>query len=167
MCGVWATTPCARSRVASSPARTASSRARLKPATSGGTSSSGSRSCGSRFHRCASARPTSRFWSTRSWDPGTACRRRGCGCCPITIGRAPPPPARRARPPPRRFGTDGPPELVLGDDEPPVEDLESARRLFEQAYLRSLLARAGYRVGKAARLAGVTRQGLYRLLRRN
>jgi len=67
----------------------------------------------------------------------------------------------------RRFGTDGPPELVLGDDEPPVEDLESARRLFEQAYLRSLLARAGYRVGKAARLAGVTRQGLYRLLRRN
>jgi transcriptional regulator with PAS, ATPase and Fis domain len=67
----------------------------------------------------------------------------------------------------RRHGTDGPLELVLGGEEQAVENIETARRRFEQVYLRALLAKTGHNVAKAARLAGVTRQGLYRLLHRN
>jgi DNA-binding NtrC family response regulator len=55
----------------------------------------------------------------------------------------------------------------MGGDEAFVEDIETARRRFEAVYLRALLAKAGHNVAKAARLAGVTRQGLYRLLHRN
>jgi DNA-binding NtrC family response regulator len=66
-----------------------------------------------------------------------------------------------------RHGTDGALELVLGGDEPAVEAMEIARRRFEQLYLRALLAKTGQNVARAARLAGLTRQGLYRLLQRN
>jgi DNA-binding NtrC family response regulator len=55
----------------------------------------------------------------------------------------------------------------MGEGEAFVENIETARRRFEGVYLRSLLAKTGNNVAKAARLAGVTRQGLYRLLHRN
>jgi DNA-binding NtrC family response regulator len=66
-----------------------------------------------------------------------------------------------------------PPELVPAPPEEPAqpdqafESIQTARRRFEQVYLRALLARTQYNVAKAARVAGVTRQGLYRLLHRN
>jgi transcriptional regulator of acetoin/glycerol metabolism len=49
----------------------------------------------------------------------------------------------------------------------PVEPIEAARRRFEQGYLRSLLTETAHNISRAARVAGLTRQGLYRLLRRH
>jgi DNA-binding NtrC family response regulator len=66
-----------------------------------------------------------------------------------------------------RHGPEAPIDPVLAEDGPALEDLETARRRFEQDYLRSLLAKAGTNIARAARVAGVTRQGLYQLLRRN
>src|SRR5262245_19908264 len=50
---------------------------------------------------------------------------------------------------------------------PGIEDLESARRRFERGYVRALLADTKHNISKAARIAGLTRQGFYRLLRRH
>jgi DNA-binding NtrC family response regulator len=49
----------------------------------------------------------------------------------------------------------------------PINPLEEARRSFERDYLKHLLARSGDNVRKAAKLAGLTRQGLYALLARH
>jgi DNA-binding NtrC family response regulator len=48
-----------------------------------------------------------------------------------------------------------------------LPSLHAARQTFEREYLRTLLARAGHNIRKAAELAGITRQGLYGLLTRN
>jgi DNA-binding NtrC family response regulator len=65
---------------------------------------------------------------------------------------------------------DGTPALDLAElfgDGPRLPPLASARQSFEREYLRTLLARAGHNVRRAAELAGLTRQGLYGLLARN
>jgi DNA-binding NtrC family response regulator len=53
------------------------------------------------------------------------------------------------------------------DDGRPLDALEDARRTFEREYLTTLLHRAGDNVRRAAKLAGITRQGLYALLARH
>jgi transcriptional regulator with PAS, ATPase and Fis domain len=55
----------------------------------------------------------------------------------------------------------------LLDNGPSIDPLDIARRQFERDYLRTLLAKAGHNVRRAAQLAGMTRQGLYGLLARN
>jgi transcriptional regulator with PAS, ATPase and Fis domain len=65
-----------------------------------------------------------------------------------------------------RPGAESVPSNLFGDTSL-LTDLESARRCFERQYLHALLAKASYNVARAARLAGITRQGLYRLLHRN
>ncbi|HJZ88108.1 MAG TPA: sigma 54-interacting transcriptional regulator [Polyangia bacterium] len=67
----------------------------------------------------------------------------------------------------RRHGTEAPIDLLVGGEGPVVEDMETARRRFERDYLKSLLTKSGHNVARAARLAGMTRQGLYRLLHRH
>ena len=57
--------------------------------------------------------------------------------------------------------------LLVEGDGPNIDPLDTARREFERGYLRALLQKTGHNIRRAARLAGLTRQGLYGLLQRN
>jgi len=48
-----------------------------------------------------------------------------------------------------------------------IDPIEDARKAFEKDYLRKLLGKSGHNVRRAARLAGLTRQGLYALMARH
>jgi transcriptional regulator with AAA-type ATPase domain len=65
---------------------------------------------------------------------------------------------------------DGTPAIDLADAfgrQTQLPSLADARHRFERDYLRTLLARAGHNIRRAAELAGVSRQGLYGLLSRS
>jgi DNA-binding NtrC family response regulator len=69
-------------------------------------------------------------------------------------------------PPRGRIGPSALPDVFRGGEEPSpaVVSLEVARRRFEADYVKLVLARSGGRRVEAARLLGVTRQGLAKLL---
>jgi DNA-binding NtrC family response regulator len=48
-----------------------------------------------------------------------------------------------------------------------IDPIDDARKAFEKDYLRKLLGKSGHNVRRAARLAGLTRQGLYALMARH
>jgi DNA-binding NtrC family response regulator len=48
-----------------------------------------------------------------------------------------------------------------------IDPIDNARKAFERDYLKRLLGQSGHNVRRAARLAGLTRQGLYALLARH